>query len=182
MINRITLLLFIGLAFWSCEEEKDETLPYLDLEWWMVTGFNEVNPSYKKAFKHYTSNQFADDMTNCYYLHYYVDEKELRFKRTELEYGSYYPYGAEVIYDLSEIIANAPTHHFEVTIEFKELEEDGCLKNLGVDNCSELNILRDETLELYIAATSPDTIQFYSDQLRTIDICIDYISCTEQTN
>ena len=32
MIKHITLLLFIGLAFWSCED-ADDSLPYLDLEW-----------------------------------------------------------------------------------------------------------------------------------------------------
>jgi len=33
MRRYISLLLFIGLAFWSCEEDADESLPYLDLEW-----------------------------------------------------------------------------------------------------------------------------------------------------
>ena len=32
MINRITLLLFIGLAFWGCEDEKDTTPPVN--KWW----------------------------------------------------------------------------------------------------------------------------------------------------
>jgi len=32
VIRYITLLLFIGLVFWSCED-AEESLPYLDLEW-----------------------------------------------------------------------------------------------------------------------------------------------------
>ena len=86
----------------------------------------------------------------------------------------------------THLVINRITLLLFIGLVFQGCEDDRvtpkCVTDLGVNTCKELNDLRDEKLELYRAATSIDTIQFYKDQLSTIDNCIDSTGCTEQTN
>ncbi len=87
MINRITLLLFIGLAFLGCSE--DNTPNYIDCKWFAYAGWQETDTDCSN-YRQYTLGDTTEGIGFGYgygvtvdrYIHYYKTDNylELGFK------------------------------------------------------------------------------------------------------
>ena len=71
MINRITLLLFIGLVFWSCEEENEPVGGFLKPE--VVISFED-------------SLQLSGHTTNKFYGSYTLLGKKINMSVNSISY------------------------------------------------------------------------------------------------
>ena len=88
MINRITLLLLIGLVVWGCEE--DASLPYLNVSYINMQRAANYSPQCL-SINESATNEDGYNCTNAIWIHYYKDDNYIEY--------SYKTSGAGVIYD-----------------------------------------------------------------------------------